>query len=129
MRCQRLAMWCGGMLRPCPALTSAPARQAPPTAVLLTVADKGGTNFYHNLFLLAVPPPTLDHRWPGMSGYIGPGGLFAASHVDARVLVAHGSAGAEPIFHPAPSLKMVLRILTFPRIKLFPRVSGVARVR
>ena len=51
-------------------------------------------------FLFAVPPPTLDHRWPGMSGYIGPGGLFA---VDARVLVAYGSTGAEPILHPDPS--------------------------
>ena len=78
--------------------------------MLLTVADKGGTNFYHNLFLLAVPPPTLDHRWPGMSGYIGPGGLFAASHDDARVLVAYESAGAEPVLHLDSSEKIVLRI-------------------
>ena len=67
-------------------------------------------------FLFAVehlPPPTLDHRWSGMSVSIGPGWLFAASHVDARVLVAHESAGADPVLHPDTTKKIVVRIFTF----------------
>ena len=67
-------------------------------------------------FLFAVPPPTFDHRWSGMSVSIGPGWLFVASHVDARVLVAHESAGADPIFHPSDSKKIFIRIFTLSQI-------------